>query len=85
MPISSSKKIHRFRIRMKAMRFHCPTVFHHLFPYMMKPGIMQVRTLLRSITQANPVADQQRGANNLGNDVQINGNVFADVDFCETF
>ncbi len=33
----------------------------------------------------NPVADQQRGANNVGNDVQINGNAFADVDFLKHF
>jgi len=33
----------------------------------------------------NPVADQQRGANNLGNDVNITGNVFADVDFAKHF
>ena len=34
---------------------------------------------------ANPVADQQRGQNNLGNDVQINGNIFADIDFAKHF
>ena len=33
----------------------------------------------------NPVADQQRQANNKGNDWQINGNVFADVDFLQHF
>jgi TonB-linked SusC/RagA family outer membrane protein len=33
----------------------------------------------------NPVADQQRGANNLGNDVQINGNAFAEADFLKHF
>ena len=34
---------------------------------------------------SNPVADQQRGQNNLGNDVQINGNIFADIDFAKHF
>jgi TonB-linked SusC/RagA family outer membrane protein len=33
----------------------------------------------------NPVADQQRSANNMGNDVQITGNAFADVDFAKHF
>jgi TonB-dependent starch-binding outer membrane protein SusC len=33
----------------------------------------------------NPVADQKRQANNLGNDWQINGNVFAEVDFLKHF
>ncbi len=33
----------------------------------------------------NPVAQQQRTANNLGNDVQINGNGFVDVDFLKHF
>lgn len=33
----------------------------------------------------NPVADQERQANNKGNDWQINGNVFADVDFLQHF
>lgn len=34
---------------------------------------------------ANPVALQQRTENNLGNDVQITGNMFADVDFAKHF
>lgn len=34
---------------------------------------------------ANPVAIQQRQANNKGNDWQINGNVFAEVDFLKHF
>ena len=33
----------------------------------------------------NPVADQQRQANNLGNDWQVNGNVFAEADFLQHF
>jgi TonB-linked SusC/RagA family outer membrane protein len=33
----------------------------------------------------NPVADQQRQANNKSNDWQINGNIFADVDFLQHF
>jgi TonB-dependent starch-binding outer membrane protein SusC len=33
----------------------------------------------------NPVADQQNQKNNLGNDWQINGNVFAEVDFLDHF
>ncbi|HTR31689.1 MAG TPA: SusC/RagA family TonB-linked outer membrane protein, partial [Puia sp.] len=34
---------------------------------------------------SNPVADQQNTANNKGNDWEINGNVFADVDFLQHF
>ncbi|HLX91672.1 MAG TPA: TonB-dependent receptor [Puia sp.] len=33
----------------------------------------------------NPVADQKRQANNIGNDWQINGNMFAEVDFLKNF
>ena len=34
---------------------------------------------------ANPVAMQQRSQNNLGNDVQITGNAFAEMDFPKHF
>jgi TonB-dependent SusC/RagA subfamily outer membrane receptor len=34
---------------------------------------------------SNPVADQQRQANNLSNDWQVQGNVFAEVDFLKHF